>query len=165
MSMRWIFSKWKLFHTKSIWNIFYKEKLYSRRAASFGDELYILGDCFKKVKEEEIASLVWLKNTDYTVTNKTKGVLESFEVLVTYKDANGKQLTQVRTNFGRYEKVNLEQKGSVTLESYLVEQKISDSTAMSVLYGKELSEFVVEYEITQARWTDSVHYNEGNLYY
>ena len=103
--------------------------------------------------------------TDYTVTNKTKAVLESLEVIVTYKDANGKQLTQVRTSFGRYDDMNLERKESVTLESYLDEQKISDSTAMSVLYGKELSEFVVEYEITKVRWTDGVNYNEGNMYY
>ena len=42
--------------------IFYKDKLYLRRAFPFGDGLRISGDRFEKAKKEEIASLVWQKN-------------------------------------------------------------------------------------------------------
>ena len=105
--------------------------------------------------------------TDYTITNHSKSELDQIEVAVHYKDGNGKTITQVTSWFGSSggnDELDLPCGQSVTKETYISDGGNDMNSGFVALYGHELSEFEISYEILTAYWEDGTRYSDGDLY-
>ncbi len=104
---------------------------------------------------------------DYTITNRSRSELDAIEVAVHYKDGNGKAITQITTWFGSSggnDELNLPRGRSVTMEAYISDGGNSMGSGFVALYGNELSDFEISYEILTAYWEDGTRYSDGEFY-
>ena len=100
---------------------------------------------------------------DYEIENNTDVDIEYICIITYFDDKNGSCVGTLNSSFGgksiSSSTMNLEKGNSKTYETYLSEYSVENSSFFSKIYGKDISDFKISYEITAVEFSDGEYFD------